>query len=117
MRFSLTGRTGSGARFGDPPLIAALAAALAVGLFRLLPDAAPPAEPAAFDSRCDNLDQAASAALATMISERNTVTDRHLGDAVFRLQRARRNCRFGWSELARFDYIALLDGRRDQPRR
>jgi hypothetical protein len=34
-----------------------------------------------------------------------------LADAVFRLKRARNNCRNGFVNLARQDYYALIDGR------
>lgn len=35
---------------------------------------------------------------------------RQIGDAVFRLRRARRNCRAGWTALACQDYLAVARG-------
>jgi hypothetical protein len=64
-----------------------------------------------FDARCDAWDRAAAAAVAALIAERDAVADRQLGDAVFRLQRARKNCRHDFVSLAWPDYRALTDGR------
>jgi hypothetical protein len=66
---------------------------------------------AVLDPRCDTWDEIANAALASAIAERNRIPDSQLGDAVFRLRRARRNCKAGWLALARGDYEALLEGR------
>lgn len=63
-----------------------------------------------FDLRCENLDRSASNVVASLILDRNEVTERRLGDALFRLRRARKNCRIGWIELAQLDYQALIDG-------
>lgn len=93
----------------DRPLLAGLVLISVLVAWRSIPDT-PPA-PASFDARCDAMDREAVRALAERIAERNEIVERSLGDALFRLQRARRNCRFGWVELARLDYIALLDGR------
>ncbi len=67
------------------------------------------------DIQCDRLDARASAAVAAMVAHRNTFAEAHLGDAVFRLRRARNNCRFGMAALARGDYEALIDGRLERP--
>lgn len=64
-----------------------------------------------FDQRCEAWDRAATAAVAALIAERHAVADRQLGDAVFRLRRARNNCRYDFIGLARLDYRALTDGR------
>jgi hypothetical protein len=70
---------------------------------------ADPARP--FDPRCETWDDAASAAIARLIASRDQTTEAFFGDAVFRLRRARRNCRSGWVGLARFDYDALSNDR------
>jgi hypothetical protein len=71
-----------------------------------------PAEPVrALDARCEPWDDAASAAIARLIVLRNETAEAFLGDAVFRLRRARRNCRAGWVDLSRRDYDALSEGR------
>jgi hypothetical protein len=70
-----------------------------------------PRMPKSFDPRCDEWDRAAAAAVAALIAERDAVADRQLGDAVFRLRRARKNCRHDFVSLAWPDYRALTDGR------
>jgi hypothetical protein len=60
---------------------------------------------------CEAWDDAASAALAPLVADRSPVVEMRLGDALFRLRRARKNCALGWVSLARLDYQALLDGR------
>lgn len=70
---------------------------------------ADPARP--FDPRCETWDDAANAAIARLIATRDETAEAFFGDAVFRLRRARRNCRSGWVGLARGDYEALSDGR------
>jgi hypothetical protein len=67
-----------------------------------------PAEPARpFDARCEPWDDAASVAIARLVATRDETAEAFFGDAVFRLRRARRNCRSGWIGLARLDYDAL----------
>jgi hypothetical protein len=63
------------------------------------------------DVRCERLDQEAQAVLATLLSDRSAIAEAHLGDALFRLKRARKHCRFGFAGLARLDYDALLGNR------
>ena len=67
--------------------------------------------PASFDPRCESWDADASVALAALIRERNEIAEAHLGDALFRLRRARKHCRYGFIPLARLDYDALLGDR------
>jgi hypothetical protein len=69
------------------------------------------ATPRPLAPECEIRDAAASAALAPLIADRDRAIEAQLGDALFRLRRARRNCRHEWVGLARFDYDALLDGR------
>jgi hypothetical protein len=68
-------------------------------------------ETARLDVRCEGLDRDASQAVARLVRDQDEVVERQLGDAIFRLRRARKNCRIGWLDLARQDYEALLDGR------
>ncbi len=64
-----------------------------------------------FDARCETWDVAASVAVADLVADHSPVVEQRLGDAVFRLRRARKYCRYGLVDLARLDYAALLDGR------
>ena len=59
---------------------------------------------------CDTWDTAAASALAGLISDRSDTAVRRLNDGLFRLRRARRNCRAGWVDLACQDYQSLLRG-------
>jgi hypothetical protein len=88
----------------------------AVGAALVIASAEPRPSTDSFDPRCDDWDRAAAAAVAALIAERRAVADRRLGDAVFRLQRARKNCRYDLVGLARLDYRALTDGRYLKPR-
>jgi hypothetical protein len=63
------------------------------------------------DPACEAWDAAASAALKELIADRSEIAAAQLGDAVFRLRRARKNCRHQWLNLARLDYVSLTDGR------
>jgi hypothetical protein len=65
----------------------------------------------AFSPQCAAWDAAASTTLAALIADRRDVAEARLGDALFRLRRARRNCRHDFVGLARLDYDALIDGR------
>jgi hypothetical protein len=64
-----------------------------------------------FDARCDTWDAAATSALSDLIADRDPAVEQRLGDALFRLRRARKHCRYGFIGLAQLDYQALLDGR------
>jgi hypothetical protein len=63
-------------------------------------------EDAAFNLICDKLDSRAAAVVAGLAADASD-------DGVFRLRRARRNCRTGWVSLACQDYQALLHGTTD----
>lgn len=93
-----------------------LAAAAVVCLAHYVPAATRETAPVRFDASCETSDQAASAAVASLITQRTAVADAKLADAIFRLRRARKYCSYGWLTLAQQDYQALLDGRyRRQP--
>jgi hypothetical protein len=92
----------------DRPLLLAALAALFLAVLML---GEIPRETAMLDPRCDTWDETANAALGAAIAARNRIPDSQLGDAVFRLRRARRNCKAGWLALAQSDYEALLEGR------
>lgn len=64
-----------------------------------------------FDRRCEVWDRLASAAVSDLIADRDPLVEQRLGDAVFRLRRARKYCRQDLVGLARLDYEALTDGR------
>jgi hypothetical protein len=64
-----------------------------------------------FDRRCEAWDRLASAAISDLIADRDPLVEQRLGDAVFRLRRARKYCRQDLVGLARLDYEALTDGR------
>jgi len=66
---------------------------------------------AALDGRCEAWDRLASAAVSDLIADRDPLVEQRLGDAVFRLRRARKYCRQDLVGLARLDYEALTDGR------
>jgi hypothetical protein len=92
------------------PWAPAFAALAGCGLLYLF-FATPAAPVRAFDPRCEPWDDAASAAIARLVAIRDETAEAFFGDAVFRLRRARRNCRAGWVGLARRDYEALYEGR------
>lgn len=64
-----------------------------------------------FDERCENWDAAASAAVAGLVGDRSLAAEARLTDALFRLKRARKHCRYGFIALARLDYDALVGDR------
>jgi hypothetical protein len=63
---------------------------------------------------CDSLDAAASGALTRLVADPSAAAESRARDALFRLQRARKNCRLGLAALARQDYAAIT---RQQPGR
>ena len=59
---------------------------------------------------CEDLDKSAGEMFVRMLANRTPAAEARLHDAVFRLRRARKNCRYGWVGLAQRDYRALIDG-------
>jgi hypothetical protein len=57
---------------------------------------------------CEPWDSAASSAVARLVADTSDAAARQLADSVFRLRRARKNCRIGWVNLACQDYRALI---------
>jgi hypothetical protein len=57
---------------------------------------------------CEPWDAAASLAIARLVADTSDAAARQLGDQVFRLRRARKNCRIGWVTLACQDYRVLI---------
>jgi hypothetical protein len=71
----------------------------------------PNPRPSGSAERCESWDHAASAALSGLIGDASATADAYVGDALFRLRRARRYCRHGFVALARLDYDVLLSNR------
>jgi hypothetical protein len=61
------------------------------------------------DSLCAFWDRDASAGVALLIPNATALGQSQLEDALFRLRRARTNCRAGWLDIARQDYLSLRD--------
>ena len=57
---------------------------------------------------CQPWDAAASSAVARLVADTSDAAARQLADSMFRLRRARKNCRIGWVNLACQDYRALI---------
>jgi len=57
---------------------------------------------------CAHWDGKAADALARLLHETSDGSLRQAGDALFRLRRARRNCRAGWLALSCRDYHAIV---------
>jgi hypothetical protein len=93
-----------------PALIAAAVAA-AVALVHLVPAHGAKIRNRSIDVRCESWDRAASAIVGGLIAERDALAEIQLRVALFRLLRARRNCREGWVETAWADYDAVMSGR------
>ena len=64
-----------------------------------------------FDARCESWDTKAGVVFAGLIADRGATAEASLGDALFRLKRARKYCRHGFVSLARVDYDVLLGNR------
>ena len=84
-------------------------AIVGVGLLASIFWIVPRSVSAAPDPACPAWDQSASQAVARLVGDPGA--EAVLADAVFRLKRARNNCRNGFASLARQDYNALIDGR------
>src|SRR5262245_60116220 len=65
---------------------------------------------APINTACEPWDSVASDAVARLVADSSDTAARQLGDAVFRLRRARKNCRLGWVSLACQDYLAGTPG-------
>jgi hypothetical protein len=59
---------------------------------------------------CADWDDAASEAIVQLVKTRRDADLQLVGDAVFRMRRARRNCHMGWLRLACLDYQAITRG-------
>lgn len=68
------------------------------------------ADPSALAPACLQWHEAASGAIARMAQSTRDVDLRQIGDAVFRMRRARRNCEAGWLTVACQDYRAVANG-------
>lgn len=67
-----------------------------------------PTQYALANHTCSPWDARARDALAELVREPGDAALRQIGDAVFRLRRARRNCEHGWVRLACQDYHAVM---------
>ena len=61
------------------------------------------------DSVCASWDREASVGVALLVRNPTAQGESQLDDALFRLRRARKNCRAGWLDIARQDYASLRD--------
>jgi hypothetical protein len=59
---------------------------------------------------CLDWDAAARGAVGQLVNGPRDLDLRQVGDAVFRMRRARRNCQAGWINLACRDYDAIVRG-------
>jgi hypothetical protein len=57
---------------------------------------------------CNQWDAKAADVVARLVHETTDASLRQAGDALFRLRRARRNCRAGWLALSCQDYHAIV---------
>src|SRR5262245_59997820 len=96
-------------RIGIGPSLAAAVVVLALAWAAMSASLGNPEQP--FDPQCESWDDAASAALSDLIRDRGGAAQARLGDALFRLRRARKHCRHGWTAFARLDYEAILRAR------
>ena len=60
---------------------------------------------------CETPDATASDAIRRLLGETSAFAEGRARDAMFRLQRARKNCRLGLVTLAQRDYDAISDSR------
>jgi hypothetical protein len=61
------------------------------------------------DAVCASWDGEASVGVALLVPSTTALDESRLDDALFRLRRARKNCRAGWLDVARQDYGSLRD--------
>ena len=59
---------------------------------------------------CAEWDEAASEAIVDLVKAWRDTDLRLVGDAMYRMRRARRNCHMGWMRLACLDYQAVIQG-------
>ena len=59
---------------------------------------------------CARWDEAAGEVIVRLVQSKSDVDLRKVGDAVFRIRRARRNCSAGWFRLACLDYQRIASG-------
>jgi hypothetical protein len=62
------------------------------------------------DPTCARWHETASEALVQLVQSTRDADLRQVGDAVFRMRRARRNCETGWVKLACQDYRSVVKG-------
>lgn len=60
------------------------------------------------DQLCAQWDDLASEAIVHLVRGKDDLLVRQVGDAVFRMRRARRICQLGWAQLACRDYRAIV---------
>ena len=60
------------------------------------------------DPVCAQWDDLAGEAIAYLVRGKDDLFLRQVGDAVFRMRRARRTCQLGWAQLACRDYRAIV---------
>jgi hypothetical protein len=65
-------------------------------------------DPTQGNAACGAWDAAAIETLISLVRGKDDAQLRMLGDAVFRVRRARRNCEAGWTRLACQDYRAIV---------
>ena len=87
-------------------LVAAVFGVAVLAYWSMSRNVATPLDPA-----CAVWDQTASAKVAELVGDPSDVAQALLGDAVFKLKRARSHCRNGFTSLARLDYSALQGSR------
>ena len=59
------------------------------------------------DAVCASWDGEASVGVALLVPRTTALDESRLEEALFRLRRARKNCRAGWLDVARQDYLSL----------
>jgi len=68
------------------------------------------AEQRVLDPTCTRWHETASEAVVQLVQSTRDADLRQVGDAVFRMRRARRNCETGWVNLACQDYRSVVKG-------
>lgn len=86
------------------PFLALFTLILAISV----PSAAAHAQERPRDLICAQWDDLAGEAIAYLVRGKDDLLLRQVGDAVFRMRRARRTCQLGWAQLACRDYRAIV---------